>query len=68
MRLELQETQKATLHALIEEIGAYLDARVEVEYIQIRNRYKAAAKAVEGTQYPRVWTPSRWYIHYVSLY
>ena len=34
MRLELQETQKAALHALIEEIVAYLDARVEVEYIQ----------------------------------
>ena len=34
MRLELrrEETRKAALHALIEEIVAYLDARVEVKY------------------------------------
>ncbi|HIA64797.1 TPA: hypothetical protein EYN98_01770 [Candidatus Poribacteria bacterium] len=34
MRLELlrEETQKAVLHALIEEIVVYSDARVEVKY------------------------------------
>ena len=55
MRLELrrEETRKAALPALIEEIVAYPDAMIEVKY-RIRNRYKTAAKAVEDGQYPRV--------------
>ena len=49
MRLELrrEETRKAALHALIEEIVAYPDALIEVKY-RIRNRYRIASKAVEG--------------------
>ena len=41
MRLELlrEETRKAALHALIEEIVAYPDAIIEVKY-RIRNRYR----------------------------
>ena len=41
MRLELlrEETRKAALHALIEEIVAYPDAMIEVKY-RIRNRYR----------------------------
>ena len=57
MRLELrrEETRKAALHALIEEIVAYPDAMIEVKY-RIRNRYRTASKAVEDGQCPRVWT------------
>ena len=57
MRLELrrEETRKAALHALIEEIVAYPDALIEVKY-RIRNRYRTASKAVEDGQYPRVCT------------
>ena len=49
MRLELrrEETRKAALHALIEEIVAYPDALIEVKY-RIRNRYRTASKAVEA--------------------
>ena len=41
MRLELlrEETRKAALHALIEEIVAYPDAMIEVKY-RIRNWYR----------------------------
>ena len=57
MRLELlrEETRKAALHALIEEIVAYPDAMIEVKY-RIRNRYRTVSKAVEDGQYPRVCT------------
>ncbi len=57
MRLELrrEETRKAALHALIEEIVVYPDALIEVKY-RIRNRYRTASKAVEDGQYPRVCT------------
>jgi len=57
MRLELrrEETRKAALHALIEEIVVYPDAMIEVKY-RIRNRYRTASKAVEDGQYPRVCT------------
>ena len=57
MRLELrrEETRKAALHALIEEIVAYPDALIEVKY-RIRNRYRTASKAIEDGQYPRVCT------------
>ena len=53
MRLELrrEETRKAALHALIEEIVAY--ALIEVKY-RIRNWYGTASKAAEDGQYPRV--------------
>ena len=44
---EGDETRKAELHALIEEIVAYPDAMIEVKY-RIRNRYRTALKAVEG--------------------
>ena len=66
MRLELlrEETRKAALHALIEEIVAYPDAMIEVKY-RIRNRYRTVSKAVEGGQYPRVCTLRR-YTHYVG--
>ena len=55
MRLELlrEETCKAALHALIEEIVVCPDALIEVKY-RIRNRYRTASKAVEDGQYPRV--------------
>ena len=55
MRLELrrEETRKAALHALIEEIVAYPDAMIEVKY-RIRNRYRTASKAVEDGQYHHV--------------
>ena len=51
MRLELrrEETRKAALHALIEEIVVYPDAMIEVKY-RIRNRYRTAPKAVEDGQ------------------
>ena len=51
MRLELrrEETRKAALHALIEEIVVYPDALIEVKY-RIRNRYRTASKAVEDGQ------------------
>ena len=57
MRLELrkEETHKAALHALIEEIVVYPDALIEVKY-RIRNRYRTASKAVEDGQYPRACT------------
>ena len=57
MRLELrrEETRKAALHALIDEIVVYPDAMIEVKY-RIRNRYRTASKAVEDGQYPRVCT------------
>jgi len=57
MRLELrrEETRKAALHALIEEIVVYPDALIEVKY-RIRIRYGTASKAVEDGQYPRVCT------------
>ncbi|HHZ93506.1 TPA: hypothetical protein EYN65_23980 [Candidatus Poribacteria bacterium] len=49
MRLELlrEETRKAALHALIEEIVAHLDAMIEVKY-RIRNRYRTASKVVKA--------------------
>ena len=68
MRLELrrEETRKAALHALIEEIVAYPDAMIEVKY-RIRNRYRTASKAVEDGQCPRVRTatavPPLWGYH-----
>ena len=57
MRLELrrEETRKAALHALIEEIVVYPDALIEMKD-RIRNRYRTAFKAVEDGQYPRVCT------------
>ena len=57
MRLELrrEETRKAALHALIEEIVAYPDAMIEVKY-RIRNRYRTASKAVEAKHDLRVCT------------
>jgi len=57
MRLELrrEETRKAALHALIEEIVAYPDALIEVKY-RIRNRYRTASKAVEANRDLRVCT------------
>jgi len=57
MRLELlrEETRKAALHALIEEIVAYPDAVIEVKY-RIRNRYRTVAKAVEAKHDLRVCT------------
>ena len=57
MRLELrrEETRKAALHALIEEIVAYPDAMIEVKY-RIRNRYRTASKAVEANHDLRVCT------------
>ena len=66
MRLELrrEETRKAALHALIDEIVVYPDAMIEVKY-RIRNRYRTASKAVEDGQYPRVCTATA-YIHYVG--
>ena len=66
MRLELrkEETHKAALHALIEEIVVYPDALIEVKY-RIRNRYRTASKAVEDGQYP-VYVPPRQYTHYVG--
>ena len=59
MRLELlrEETRKAALHALIEEIVAY--AMIEVKY-RIRNRYRTVSKAVEGGQYPVYVPPQRY--------
>ena len=71
MRLELrrEETRKAALYALIEEIVVYPDALIEVKY-RIRNRYRTASKAVEDGQYPRVCTatavPSLWGYHIVT--
>jgi len=68
MRLELrrEETRKAALHALIEEIVVYPDALIEVKY-RIRNRYRTVSKAVEDGQYPRVCTatavPPLWGYH-----
>ena len=57
MRLELlrEETRKAALHALIEEIVAYPDAMIEVKY-RIRNRYRTASKAAEAKHDLRVCT------------
>ena len=57
MRLELlrEETRKAALHALIEEIVAHLDAMIEVKY-RIRNRYRTASKVVKVGQDLRVCT------------
>ena len=57
MRLELlrEETRKAALHALIEEIVAHLDAMIEVKY-RIRNRYRTASKVVKAGQDLRVCT------------
>ena len=57
MRLELrrEETRKAALHALIEEIVVYPDAMIEVKY-RIRNRYRTASKAVEANRDLRVCT------------
>ena len=57
MRLELrrEETRKAALHALIEEIVVYPDALIEVKY-RIRNRYRTASKAVEANRDLRVCT------------
>ena len=57
MRLELrrEETRKADLHALIEEIVAYPDAMIEVKY-RIRNRYRTASKAAEANHDLRVCT------------
>ena len=71
MRLELrrEETRKAALHALIEEIVVYPDALIEVKY-RIRNRYRTASKAVEDGQYPRVCTATAvhplWGYHIVT--
>ena len=62
MRLELrrEETRKAALHALIEEIVAYPDAMIEVKY-RIRNRYRTASKAVEAKHDLRVCTATAVY-------
>ena len=71
MRLELlrEETRKAALHALIEEIVAHLDAMIEVKY-RIRNRYRTASKVVKAGQDLRVCTatavPPLWGYHIVT--
>ena len=67
MRLELrrEETRKAALHALIEEIVVYPDALIEVKY-RIRNRYRTASKAVEDGRYPHVCSATAVHTQYVG--
>ena len=65
MRLELlrEETRKAALHALIEEIVAYPDAMIEVKY-RIRNWYRTEKQSkVDNTP---VYVPPRRYFESVT--
>ena len=66
MRLELrrEETRKADLHALIEEIVAYPDAMIEVKY-RSETGIELPQRRLKRTM-TSVYVPPWRYIHYVG--